>query len=336
MLFRSRLWTTLDHLTRGRVAWNVVTSSNQSTAKNFGRDRLPLHDDRYDIADEYMQLCYDLWSSWDRDAVVEPRDDIQFADPKKVRRIWFESENFKCAGPLNAVPSPQGRPVIVQAGASDRGREFASRHAELVICSKESLDEMKFICDDIRARAVKHGRSESDVKVLFTFNPMVIGATQADVARKNQLFEEVGHKLVEAGLAKVSRSLGMDVSKFDLDKPIPRIELDQLQSGRSLLPKYYSYGRNPTLREVAAREAVKETFQVRGTYEEIAERLTSVHKSVGNDGFLLRANYLTKPLSGYVVEFIDNVVPILQREGYMQTAYAPGTLRERLGTRHPA
>ena len=331
----SRLWTTLDHLTRGRVAWNVVTTSNQSTAKNFGREHLPLHDDRYDIADEYMQLCYQLWGSWDRDALIEPHNDIQFADPSKIRRINFEGENFKCAGPLNAVPSPQGRPVIVQAGTSEKGREFASRHAELVICSKESLDEMKSICDDIRERAVRNGRAEGDVRVLFTFNPMVLGATQEDVARKAQLFEDVGHQMIEAGLSKISRSLGMDVSKFDLDQPIPAIETDKLQSGRSLLPKYYSFGRNPTLREVAAREATKETFQVRGTYEEIAERLINVQNQVGCDGFLLRANYLTKPLSGYVVEFVDYVVPILQQRGYMQTGYQPGTLRERLGTRHP-
>ena len=195
---------------------------------------------------------------------------------------------------------------------------------------------MKFICNDIRERAVRNGRKDGDLKILFTFNPMVLGATEIEVQRKQALFEAVGHKLVEAGLAKISRSLGMDVSKFDLDQPIPKIEQDKLQSGRSLLPKYYSYGRNPTLREVAAREATKETFQVRGTYEQIADRLISVFKDVGNDGFLLRANYLTKELSGYVVEFVDHVVPILQSRGYMQTSYQPGTLRERLGTAHPA
>jgi alkanesulfonate monooxygenase SsuD/methylene tetrahydromethanopterin reductase-like flavin-dependent oxidoreductase (luciferase family) len=191
---------------------------------------------------------------------------------------------------------------------------------------------MKFVCDDVRERAVKNGRRETDLKVLFTFNPMVLGPNEEEVTRKERLFEEVGHRLVEAGLAKISRSLGMDVSKFDLDKPIPKIEQDMLQSGRSLLPKYYSFGRNPTLREVAAREATKETFQVRGTYERIAERLANVFDTVGCDGFLLRANYLTKALSGYVVEFVDNVVPLLQKEGYMQTAYAPGSLRARLGT----
>ena len=332
----ARLMSTLDHLTRGRIGWNVVTSSNQSTAKNFGMEHLPQHDDRYDIADEYMDLCYKLWSSWEPDAATSPADDIVFADPAKVHRVDFVGENFKCQGPLTSTPSPQGRPLIVQAGASDRGREFASRHAELIICSKESLDEMKEIVDDIKNRAVRNGRKESDCRVLFTFNPMVMGATEEEFRRKEKLFEEVGERLVEAGLAKVSRSLGVDVSKFDLDKPIPHIDESLLQSGRSLLPRYYSYGRNPPLREVAAREATKETFQVRGTHAAVAERLMSVHEKVGCDGFLLRANYLTKPLSGYVADFVDNVIPILQREGCMQTEYGRGTLREQLGTAIPS
>jgi FMN-dependent oxidoreductase (nitrilotriacetate monooxygenase family) len=328
----ARLMSSLDHLTRGRVGWNVVTSSNQSSARNFGQEHLPQHDDRYDIAEEYMDLCYRLWGSWEPDALVTPHDDFLFADPAKVHRVGFASEHFRCQGPLTTAPSPQGRPVIVQAGASDRGREFAARHAELVICSKESLDDMKATYEDIKSRLIRHGRKESDCRVLFTFNPMVMGATDEAVRRKEKLFEAVGEGLLEAGLSKVSRSLGIDVSTFDLDKPIPHIDQDLLQSGRSLIPRYYSFGRNPPLREVAAREATKETFQVRGTHERVAERLIDVMSKVGGDGFLLRANYLTKPLSGYVAEFVDNVVPILQREGCMNSAYPDGTLRERLGT----
>ena len=327
----ARLMSSLDHLTRGRVAWNVVTTASRSAARNFGKE-LPQHDDRYDIADEYIELCYRLWSSWEPGAEISPHDDFLFADPSKIHQVNYESEHFRCQGPLITSPSPQGRPVIVQAGSSDRGREFAARHAELIVCSKESLDDMKAMQDDIKSRAVRNGRKESDIRVLFTFNPMVLGATEEDVRRKEQLFEEVGKGLLEAGLAKVSASLGIDVSKFDLDKPLPHIEMEALQSGRSLLPKYYSYGNNPTLREVAAREATKETFQVRGTYERIAERLMNVIDKIDGDGFLLRANYLTKPLSGYVAEFVDNVVPILQREGYMKKAYSTGTLRDRLGT----
>jgi FMN-dependent oxidoreductase (nitrilotriacetate monooxygenase family) len=327
----ARLMSSLDHLTRGRVAWNVVTTASRSAARNFGEE-LPLHDDRYDIADEYMELCYQLWGSWEPDALVTPHDDFIFADPSKVHQVNYKSEHFQCRGPLVSVPSPQVRPVIVQAGSSDRGREFAARHAELIICSKESLDDMKATHEDIKSRAVRHGRKESDIRVLFTFNPMVMGATEEQARRKERLFEEVGAGLLEAGLAKVSASLGIDVSKFDLDKPLPPIDIDLLQSGRSLLPKYYHAGSNPPLREVAAREATKETFQVRGTYERIAERLMNVIDKISGDGFLLRANYLTKPLSGYVAEFVDHVVPILQREGYMKTAYPEGTLRDRLGT----
>jgi long-chain alkane monooxygenase len=328
----ARLMSSLDHLTRGRVGWNVVTSSNQSSARNFGQEHLPEHDDRYDIAEEYMDLCYRLWGSWEPDALVAPHDDFLFADPAKVHRIDFASDHFRCQGPLTTAPSPQGRPVIVQAGSSDRGREFAARHAELVICSKESLDDMKATYEDIKSRLVRHGRKESDCRVLFTFNPMVMGATDEEVRRKEKLFEAVGEGLLEAGLSKVSRSLGIDVSTFDLDQPIPHIDQDLLQSGRSLIPRYYSFGRNPPLREVAAREATKETFQVRGTHERVAERLIDVMSKVGGDGFLLRANYLTKPLSGYVADFVDNVVPILQREGHMSSAYPDGTLRQRLGT----
>jgi FMN-dependent oxidoreductase (nitrilotriacetate monooxygenase family) len=326
----ARLMTTLDHLTKGRVGWNVVTSSNQYSAKNFGHDQLPMHDDRYDIADEYMDLCYKLWSSWEPDAVFRDNNDILFADPSKVHTVGFEGKHFRCQGPLNAVPSPQGRPTIVQAGASDRGREFASRHAEVIICSKDSIDDMKAFYDDVKNRVVKNGRKEEDCRVIFTFNPMVMGATEEAVRRKEALFEEFGASLVEAGLAKISRSLGMDVSQFPLDEPLPAIDKSLLQSGQSLIPKYYSFGRNPTLREIAKKEATKETFRVRGTHEQIAERLIDVMERVGGDGFALRANYLTKGLSGYVAEFVDYVIPLLQDRGYARTAYPEGTLRQRL------
>jgi FMN-dependent oxidoreductase (nitrilotriacetate monooxygenase family) len=326
----ARLLTTLDHLTDGRIAWNVVTTSNQAAARNFGHKNLPQHDDRYDIADDYMDLCNQLWQSWEPDALSADYSDIVFADPAKVHAVDFESENFSCRGPLNAVASPQGRPVIVQAGSSDRGREFAARHAEVVICSKDSLDDMKAFHDDIKNRLLKYGRRESDCKILFTFSPIVMGASQDEVARKEALFQKFGSALVEAGLAKISVILGHDVSRYALDDPLPAFDEKDLQSGRSLIPKYYSYGRNPTLREIAIKEATKETFAVRGTYDQIAERLMRVIDQVGGDGFALRAHYLTKELSGYVADFVDHVVPILQRENYARTFYPEGTLRQRL------
>src|SRR5512145_2830754 len=137
----TRRITTLDHLSRGRIAWNVVTSYKIEEALNFGYRELLDHDKRYDRADEYMELCYRLWSSWDPDAVVMDQRTDTFADPAKVRAIDFEGTYYRSRGPLNATPSPQGRPVIIQAGASDRGQDFAARHAEAVIVSRETTGE---------------------------------------------------------------------------------------------------------------------------------------------------------------------------------------------------
>lgn len=326
----ARLLTSLDHLTRGRIGWNVVTSSNQASAKNFGQNRLPLHDERYDIADEYMELCGQLWESWAKDAVLEPPGDVIFADPSRVHPIHFEGKHFRCEGPLNAVPSPQGRPVIIQAGASDRGRDFAARHADVVICSKNTIEDMKAFHDDVKQRAVKHGRKEEECQIIFTFNAMMIGATEEIVRKKQSDLELISNSLLEAGLVKISRTVGHDVSVYPLDEPLPAFDETDLQTGRSLLLKYYSMGRTPTLRQVAANEVIKENFPVRGTYEQVAERLIRVMEQVGGDGYAVRANYLSDSLAGYVVEFVDHVVPILQREGYARTSYPPGTLRERL------
>ena len=159
--------TTLDHLSRGRAAWNVVTSYKVEEALNFGYEELLDHDQRYDRADEYMELCYRLWSSWDPDAVVMDQRTDTFADPAKVHPVDFAGTYYRSRGPLNATPSPQGRPVIIQAGASDRGQDFAARHAEAVIVSRETVDEMKQYYDGFKARVKKQGRDPDECKVFF-------------------------------------------------------------------------------------------------------------------------------------------------------------------------
>src|SRR6266487_366958 len=152
----ARLLTTLDHLSRGRIAWNVVTSYKHEEALNFGSQELLDHDQRYNRADEYLELCSQLWTSWEPDAVVmNPRTDT-FADPAKVRTIDFEGTYYRSRGPLNATPSPQGRPVIIQAGTSERGQDFAARHAEAIIVARETVDEMKQFYDAFKARVRKH------------------------------------------------------------------------------------------------------------------------------------------------------------------------------------
>ena len=197
----ARLMTTLDHLSRGRIAWNVVTSYKVEEALNFGYQELLDHDQRYDRADEYMELCYQLWSSWDPDAVVmDPRTDT-FADPAKVRAIDFEGTYYRSRGPLNATPSPQGRPVIIQAGASERGQDFAARHAEAVIVARETVDEMKQYYDAFKARVKKHGRDPDECKVFFLTKPIIGDTDEAAQQRADELYANAP---VEAGLASLS------------------------------------------------------------------------------------------------------------------------------------
>jgi alkanesulfonate monooxygenase SsuD/methylene tetrahydromethanopterin reductase-like flavin-dependent oxidoreductase (luciferase family) len=233
--------TTLDHLSRGRIAWNVVTSYKVEEALNFGYQELLDHDKRYDRADEYMELCYQLWSSWDPDAVVmDPRTDT-FADPSKVRPIDFEGTYYRSRGPLNATPSPQGRPVIIQAGASDRGQDFAARHAEAIIVPRETVDEMKQYYDAFKARVKKQGRDPDDCKVFFLTKPIIADTDEAAQQRADELYAKAP---VEAGLASLSTMLQTDLSTYDLDKPLPgAIQTRAIQGIRSQLDRFYLSGR---------------------------------------------------------------------------------------------
>ena len=248
----ARLMTTLDHLSRGRIAWNVVTSYKIEEALNFGYQELLDHDQRYDRADEYMELCYRLWSSWDPDAVVMDERTDTFADPAKVRAIDFEGTYYRSRGPLSATPSPQGRPVIIQAGASDRGQDFAARHAEAVIVSRETTDEMKQYYDQFKARVKQQGRDPGECKVFFLTKPIIGDTDEAAQRRADELYANAP---VEAGLASLSTMLQMDMSTFDLDKPLPgAIQTRAIQGIRSQLDRFYMSGRTPTLRDIATRK----------------------------------------------------------------------------------
>src|SRR5262249_1708709 len=172
-----------DHLSRGRIAWNVVTSYKIEEALNFGYEELLDHDQRYDRADEYMELCYRLWSSWETDAVVMDQHTGTFADPAKVHPIDSEGTYYRSRGPLNPPPSPRGRPAITQAGASAGGQDFAARHAEAVIVSRETTDEMKQYYDAFKARVKKQGRDPDECKVFFLTKP-IIGDTDEAALRR--------------------------------------------------------------------------------------------------------------------------------------------------------
>ena len=320
----ARLMTTLDHLSRGRIAWNVVTSYKREEALNFGYQELLDHDQRYDRADEYMELCYQLWASWQPDAVVmDPRTDT-FADPAKVRTIDFAGTYYRSRGPLNATPSPQGRPVIIQAGTSERGQDFAARHAEAIIVGRETVDDMKQFYDTFKARVRRHGRAPEDCKIFFLAKPIIGDTDEAAQQRAEALYANAP---VEAGLAALSTLLQIDLSPYALDQPLPAaIQPRAIQGIRSQLDRFSQSGQRLTLREMATRKVSLDSAPFIGTPQRVADTLAHAMGAVGGDGFAIRQGLWP----GYVGPFVEQVVPLLQERGVTRAEYTGTTLREHL------
>ncbi|HEY0294544.1 MAG TPA: NtaA/DmoA family FMN-dependent monooxygenase [Bordetella sp.] len=315
----ARLTNTLDHVSRGRAGWNLVTGSNDGGAQNFGLDRQYPHDQRYDMADEYAELVVKLWESWDADAMVIDREAGIFADPAKVHPVHFEGKFFRSRGPLAGPRSPQGRPVICQAGGSPRGRVFASRWAETIITSARSVAAMKAFRDDVRKRAAEQGRNPDDIKCLFLINPIVDQSREgAEARRQAQLADAASH--LEMHLASLSRTSGIDFSVYDLDEPLPELK----SNGHQTLVAQYT-GR--TLREIAATGKGLSDVDLVGTPRDVAAKLAEIIDAVGGDGFLFMEPELTRR---YVAEIADGLVPELQRLGAVRKHYEHERFRDNL------
>ncbi len=326
----ARQLSTLDHLTDGRVAWNVVASYLPNSAANLGFDALPAHDDRYDRADEYLDVCYQLWEgSWEDGAVLADRAAGVYADPARVHRIDHHGEHYRVAGPHLCEPSPQRTPLLFQAGSSDRGREFCGRHAECAFVIS-SLDGVGPLVDDVRTRAARHGRRPHDIRFFQALTP-VVGGTEAEaMAKAAELGEQVS---VEAGLAHLSGAVGADLGSLDPDRPLDQLRAEGVQG----LVKRLVDSAPPGTRTVGdlIRSNATGRFTV-GSAEQVADVMERFFHA-GIDGFNLV--YTTTP--GTFVDVIDGVVPILRERGLVQTDYAPGPLRQklfghaRLPDRHP-
>jgi FMN-dependent oxidoreductase (nitrilotriacetate monooxygenase family) len=290
----ARMMGTLDHLTSGRTAWNVVTSANAAAARNFGQDDLPEHDQRYDIADEYLDLVRRLWESWEPDAVLEDTGRDIFADPAKVRPVNFAGRYFKSRGPLNVPALPQRHPVIVMAGTSRRGQQFAVTNADMVIAHKNSVEDMRTYSTQLRNQLAQAGRDPGSCKIFFSIKP-VLGDTPAMAQEK--WARNYANAPAEAGLSYLSATLGIDLSKFDLDRPLPPDLPVQGMIGKLL--QYTQSKKEMTLREIAKHEAMHETFPICGTPEQVADIIEQTATDGGADGFHFRAKvgdlaYLTE------------------------------------------
>lgn len=323
----ARLSSTIDSLTRGRFGWNIVTSAENLAARNFGMDALPPRDARYEMADEYMEVVGKLFGSWDADAVVLDRQGGVYADPAKVRPIDHEGKYFKVRGPLNTVPSPQGRPVYVQAGASPRGRDFAARFADSIVSVASGVESMKVFRDDIRARAGRLGRDPDEIKVLFCVTP-VLGETQDEAEARNERQVNSPHFITDI-LASLSAITEIDFAQFALDAPLPEKLVTNGESGT--LDKFQQWGSGKTLRQLVVDGAggLVSSLPLVGTPDSVAERMGEAMEIVGGDGYLITSPVL-RFSRRFMVEIADGLVPALQKRGLARTEYKHQLLRDNL------
>ncbi len=332
----ARRMSTLDHLTGGRVGWNIVTGYLESAAKGMGLAVQTAHDTRYDIADEYMDVVYQLWEgSWEDAAVLRDRAAGRFADASRIHRVRHDGTYFRLDGIHLCEPSPQRTPLLYQAGASARGRRFAARHAECVFINGPSPRVIAPIVADLRARASEAGRDPSALKI-FTMMTVITAPTAGAARDKYEAYR--AHVSEEGALVLMSGWTGVDFSKLDLDETV-RYQHGNAQTSALEAFTTADPGRAWTVREIAQHAAIGGRGPVTvGDPDQVADALQDWVARTDVDGFNLA--YAVMPET--FTDFVELVVPVLQRRGAYKTEYAPGTLRDklygrpRLGADHPA
>lgn len=319
----ARSVSTLDHLSRGRAGWNCVTSSENLAAQNFGMDALPPHDERYERAEEFVDVVKQLWDSWEDDAFVMDAENEVYVDHTKVNPIHFVGKYHKSRGPLNLMRPPQGNPVICQAGGSPAGKRFAASSADVLLSiPKGGKEGMKAYRDAVRLEAEKIGRDPDEIKVMF-----VVAPTLAETDRAAQAMRELSPEQLEAKIKHQmitwSNTMEIDFSVFDLDQPLPE---DASTNGhQSTLSTFRTFAAGRTLREALA-EYRTEALPLVGSPATVAEQMEEAMDYVGGDGFLIMGPTTRR----YIAEITDGLVPALQRRGLMRTEYTHDHLKDNL------
>lgn len=321
----ARRMSTLDHLTEGRIGWNVVTGYLDSAARGAGRDKQTGHDDRYDIADEYMEVVYKLWEgSWEDDAVLRDRERGIFTDPSKVHRVNHESANYRINNTIHlSEPSPQRTPVLYQAGTSPRGRQFAAKHAECVFMSGPSAKIIAPRVSAIRQEAAAFGRNPAEI-LMFNMMTIILGNTEAEAAAKYADYRS--HINPEGALALMSGWTGIDFSGYELDQQVRHVQND---AGRSALDNVTrgDPDRVWTVRDVIEHVGIGGAGPVVvGTPESVADKIEDWFDKTDVDG--LNVAFAISP--GDFEDIADMLVPELTKRGRYKPEYAKGTLREKL------
>ena len=326
----ARRMSTLDHLTKGRIGWNIVTGYLDSAARGMGMAQQVAHDDRYDVAEDYMQATYKLWEgSWEDGAVLRDRKGRRFADPDKIHRILHEGPHFKVDAIHLCEPSPQRTPVLFQAGASKRGRDFAARHAECVFINGPSKKVIGNIVADLRRRTAEAGRDPRDL-VIFTMMTVITDTTSKGARDKYQ--DYLGYVSEEGALALMSGWTGVDFGAMGPDEVLRFDANANAQTSALEAFTISDPGREWTVREIARHAALGGRGPVIiGSAEEVAEEMRAWVEETDVDGF--NVAYALTP--GTFADIADLVVPELQTRGLFKHDYAPGTFREKLFGRGP-
>ncbi len=326
----ARKFASLDHVSHGRAGWNLVTSGNHTAALNFSRDEHMAKDQRYIRAREFAEVVMGLWDSWDDDAFERNRESGIFFDPKKMHTLNHVGDHFKVKGPLNVARSPQGRPVLVQAGASDDGKQLAAETAEVVFTATPTIEEGRAFYSDLKSRMAAFGRAPDELKIMPGFF-VTVGDTQAEAHEKREVLQRLIHP--EVGIALLSQRMGLDLSDFDVDGPLPEVPHDKVISSRVTLLVDMARRENMTIHQLYTQIAGgRGHYDICGTPEHIADVMQEWFETGAADGFNVMPPVFPDSLS----DFVDKVVPELQRRGLYRTRYEGTTLRENLGLSRPA
>ncbi|WP_285137919.1 NtaA/DmoA family FMN-dependent monooxygenase [Microbacterium sp. lyk4-40-TSB-66] len=320
----ARAFTTLDHLTQGRIAWNIVTSDNQvALSKLLGQTAVTPHAERYRRATEFLELSLKLWEGgWDDDAVVFDKASRTYADPSKVHRITHEGEYFALDGYFTAIPSPQRTPLLLQAGTSAAGRAFAGRFGECIFIQDRDLDVVKANVADLRSRAVENGRDPGDIKVIDAV-AIIVGETEEEAQRLRAELDATPSR--EAAAALFMGWSGVDLMAFPLDATLADVSTEV---GKSTLGVFQQGDESPTVAEILDRITTSiGGIRVTGTPTSVADQLQRIVDHTDIDGFLIEYTY--GGMASYR-DFIDLVVPILRERGMLPEVPLGGTMRRRL------
>jgi N-acetyl-S-(2-succino)cysteine monooxygenase len=325
----ARKFASLDHISGGRAGWNLVTSVNIAEAFNFGREAHTEHDARYDRATEFARVVRGLWDSWEDDAWVRNRETGVFFDPEKVHPLNHKGEHFSVRGPLNVPRSPQGRPIVVQAGTSEVGQDLSAEVADVVFAVGRTLEDAQRFYRSLKGRLAKFGREPGELQIMPGLVP-IIGGSQQEADDMFDRLQSLVHP--EIGLQLLGEMLGhIDLSKYPLDGPLP--DITQTIGSHTGLRLFTEMAKRDklTIRQLYLQAVTRGHSIVRGTPERIADHVQEWFENEAADGF----NVMPPYLPGALDDFVAKVVPELQRRGLFRTEYEGKTLRENLGLKRP-